>query len=86
MVPLTRGLGPTPIPRPQRMYLHFAPPIDTTKPVKVSEEKWVATVKQNTQESLQQSLADLLAIRGGDPYRELNPLGWRTATRPPVEH
>jgi 1-acyl-sn-glycerol-3-phosphate acyltransferase len=83
-VPLMRGLGPTLIPRPQRVYLRFAAPIDTTKPARVSEENWVATVKQKTQESLERSLADLLEIRGGDPYRELNPLGWRTATQPPA--
>jgi 1-acyl-sn-glycerol-3-phosphate acyltransferase len=85
-VPLMRGLGPTLIPKPQRMYLRFAAPIDTTKPARVSEEKWVATVKQKTQESLEQALAELLAIRSSDPYRELNLLGWRAATRPPAEH
>jgi hypothetical protein len=68
------------------MYLRFAAPIDTTKPAGISEEKWVAAVKQNTQESLEQTLADLLAIRDGDPYRELNPLAWRNATQPPTEH
>jgi 1-acyl-sn-glycerol-3-phosphate acyltransferase len=84
-MPLVHGIGPTLIPRPQRMYLRFAAPIDATKPARVSEEKWVAAVKQNTQESLEQVLADLLAIRNGDPYRELNPLAWRNATRPPAE-
>jgi 1-acyl-sn-glycerol-3-phosphate acyltransferase len=84
-VPLFHGVGPTLIPRPQRMYLRFAAPIDTTKPARVSEEKWVATVKQNTQESLERAMADLLEIRAGDPYRELNPLAWRAATRPQTE-
>lgn len=85
-MPLMCGLGPTLIPRPQRMYLRFAAPIDTTKPARVSEEKWVATVKQKTQDSLERSLADLLEIRSSDPYRELNPLCWRTATQPPAEN
>jgi hypothetical protein len=84
-MPLMHGIGPTLIPRPQRMYLRFAAPIDATKPARVSEENWVAAVKQNTRESLEQVLADLLAIRNGDPYRELNPLAWRNATRPPAE-
>src|ERR1700682_6243481 len=84
-LPLMHGIGPTLIPRPQRMYLRFAAPIVTTKPARVSAEKWVATVKQNTQESLEQTLAELLAIRNDDPYRELNPLAWRTATAPPAE-
>jgi 1-acyl-sn-glycerol-3-phosphate acyltransferase len=85
-MPLVHGIGPTLIPRPQRMYLRFGAPIDTTKPARVSEEKWVATVKQNTQESLERILADLLVVRTGDPYRELNPLAWRTATQPSAKH
>ena len=84
-LPLMHGIGPTLIPRPQRMYLRFAAPIDTTKPAGISEEKWVATVKQNTQASLEQTLADLLVIRSSDPYRELNPLTWRAATQPSAE-
>jgi 1-acyl-sn-glycerol-3-phosphate acyltransferase len=84
--PILHGLGPTLIPRPQRMYLRFAEPIDTTKPARVSEDKWVATVKQNTQESLERAMVDLLAIRAGDPYRELNPLAWRAAIQPPSEN
>jgi Tetracyclin repressor-like, C-terminal domain len=35
--PVMHGIGPTLIPRPQRMYLRFAAPIDTTKPARVSE-------------------------------------------------
>jgi 1-acyl-sn-glycerol-3-phosphate acyltransferase len=84
-MPLVHGIGLTLIPRPQRMYLRFGAPIDTTKPTRVSEEKWVATVKQDTQEALEQTLTGLLAIRNEDPFRELNPLAWRTATQPPAE-
>jgi 1-acyl-sn-glycerol-3-phosphate acyltransferase len=84
-IPLTRGIGPTLIPRPQRMYLRFGAPIDTTKPARVSEEKWVATVKKTAQESLERAIADLLEIRASDPYRELNPLAWRAAIQPPAE-
>lgn len=80
--PLMRGIGPTMIPRPQRMYLRFAPPIDTTKPARISHDEWVSTVKDKTQESLERAMADLLDLRSEDPYRELNPLAWRSATRP----
>jgi 1-acyl-sn-glycerol-3-phosphate acyltransferase len=83
--PLLHGVGPTLIPRPQRMYLRFAAPIDTTKPAQVSEQKWVATVKQHTQESLERTLSELLEIRADDPYRELNPLAWRVATQPTTD-
>lgn len=83
-LPLLHGVGPTLIPRPQRMYLRFGTPIGTGKPPRVSEQTWVATVKGRTQESLEQAIADLLVIRADDPYRELNPLAWRAATQPPV--
>ena len=81
-VPLICGIGPTLIPRPQRMYLRFATPIATTKPARVSGEKWVATVKQKTRESLEQTLGELVELRATDPYRELNPLTWHRATQP----
>ena len=80
--PLMRGIGPTLIPRPQRMYLRFAPAIDTTKPARTSHDQWVAAVREKTQESLERAMADLLDVRSGDPYRELNPLAWRNATLP----
>jgi hypothetical protein len=73
--PLVHGIGPTPIPRQQRMYLRFAAPIDTTKPARVSAEKWVTTIKQSTEESLQQALADLLTIRSNDPHPRAEPTG-----------
>jgi 1-acyl-sn-glycerol-3-phosphate acyltransferase len=84
-MPLMRGIGPTLIPRPQRMYLRFGMPIDTIKPARVAVEKWVSTVKQTTQHSLEQILADLQEIRTNDPYRELNPFAWRNAAMPSTE-
>ena len=85
-MPLMRGIGPTLIPRPQRMYLRFGNPIHTTKPAGIAEDKWANTVKQDTQQSLEKILADLQEIRSSDPYRELNPLAWRNATMPSTEH
>jgi hypothetical protein len=49
-----------------------------------SRTEWVATIKQRTQESLEQAISDLLVIRADDPYRELNPPAWRAATKPPI--
>ena len=81
-MPLLRGIGPTLIPRPQRMYLRFGVPIDTARPPGVPEQTWADAVKQRTQSALEQILADLLRLRDADPYRGLNPLAWREATRP----
>ena len=82
-MPVLRGIGPTMIPRPQRMYLRFGAPINTTKPARVSEATWVTTVKQRAKEALEQILGELLEIRSTDPYRELNPLARSRAVIPP---
>lgn len=81
-MPLVRGIGPTMIPRPQRMYLRFAEPIDSTRPAGVAADDWAETLKTRTQESLEAVLAQLLQIRAADPYRQLNPLAWRDAVQP----
>ena len=78
-IPLMRGLGPTLIPRHQRMYLRFGTPINTAKPARISAATWEATVKERTQTALEQVLADLQDLREGDPFRSLNPLGWPSA-------
>jgi 1-acyl-sn-glycerol-3-phosphate acyltransferase len=80
--PLLRGVGVTPIPRPQRMYLKFAAPIETVKPLDVEAKTWEAAVKQRTQESLESVLAELRGIRAKDPYRSLNPIAWPMAIAP----
>jgi 1-acyl-sn-glycerol-3-phosphate acyltransferase len=81
-MPLMRGIGPTLIPRPQRMYLRFGAPINTTRPRRVGKQAWAENVKHRTQVALEQLLDELLRLRETDPYRTLNPLAWRDATRP----
>jgi 1-acyl-sn-glycerol-3-phosphate acyltransferase len=78
-MPPMRGIGPTLIPRPQRMYLGFGEPVDTTKPENMSTDDWVESVRKSTRQSLEMLLSDLLAIRADDPFRELNPLAWSRA-------
>jgi 1-acyl-sn-glycerol-3-phosphate acyltransferase len=81
-LPLLRGVGPTLIPRPERMYLRFGTPIDTTTPVGIDAAGWADDVKRRTQAELEQILDDLLVLRETDPYRGLSPLGWSRAARP----
>ena len=87
-LPLTRGIGPTLLPRPQRMYLRFGSPISTTAPVTtagpepVGAAEWETTVKGRTQTALETILAELQQVREADPYRQLNPLAWASAVRP----
>jgi 1-acyl-sn-glycerol-3-phosphate acyltransferase len=80
-MPLVRGIGPTLIPSPQRMYLRFGQSIDTTKPAGVSDDEWVETVKKTSQTALESILHELQDIRADDPFRECNPLAWRAAVR-----
>lgn len=81
-MPLVRGVGPTLVPSPQRMYLRFGQPITTTQPAGMSDDEWVATVKKQTQTALETILAELQDVRAADPFRALNPLAWRDAVRP----
>ena len=84
-MPLVRGVGPTLIPRPQRMYLAFGQPISTTRPDRTSAVNWLDTVRENTRQSLEGILADLQAVRDHDPFRKLNPLAWPNAVQPADE-
>lgn len=81
-MPLIRGVGPTLIPRPQRMYLAFGKPISTTRPARTSAATWLETVRENTGDSLESILADLQVVRADDPFRKLNPLAWPNAVQP----
>jgi len=81
-IPIVRGLGPTLIPRPQRMYLRVAQPISTSRPSRIGVEAWTATVKDRTRSALETTLAELQEVRAGDPFRNLNPLAWPRAVRP----
>lgn len=81
-IPLMRGLGPTMVPRPQRMYLRFGSPIDTSRPAPEPAARWEATVKERTQTGLEGILEELRRRRDSDPFRNLNPLAWGRALRP----
>lgn len=81
-IPLIRGIGPTLMPRPQRMYLRFGSPIETKRPAGTKADAWAATVKQHTQAALEATLDDLQACRESDPFRRLNPFAWRRAVGP----
>jgi 1-acyl-sn-glycerol-3-phosphate acyltransferase len=81
-MPLMRGIGPTMVPRPQRMYLRFGEPIDTTRPKRAVAEKWTETVRDRVKSELETDLAALLEIRSEDPYRQLAPWAWAAAVTP----
>ncbi|AQT78981.1 glycerol acyltransferase [Mycolicibacterium litorale] len=79
-MPILRGVGPTLIPRPQRMYLRFGPAICTTGPPGVAADEWILQVKGRVQAQLEGDLAELQELRARDPFRSLNPAAWHSAT------
>jgi 1-acyl-sn-glycerol-3-phosphate acyltransferase len=81
-MPLIHGIGPTLIPRPQRMYLAFGEPISASRPARKNAATWLETVRDATKESLENLLADLQAVRSEDPFHRLNPLAWPRALEP----
>ena len=81
-MPLMRGIGPTMLPRPQRTYLRFGSPVDTTRPTGTDAETWTATVREQVKVALEGELAALLEIRATDPYRQLAPWARGDAVMP----
>jgi 1-acyl-sn-glycerol-3-phosphate acyltransferase len=71
-IPVTRGIGPTMLPRPQRMYLGFGQPISSVPPPSTPAEDWVPVLKDRVEAALTSTLQHLLDVRADDPYRSLN--------------
>ncbi len=81
-MPFVRGIGPTLLPQPQRMYLRFGQPISSTDPADTDRDSWVTQLKEQVQTQLESDLEDLQRVRHDDPYRALNPLAWHSAATP----
>ncbi|EFV13117.1 hypothetical protein HMPREF9336_02036 [Segniliparus rugosus ATCC BAA-974] len=80
--PLMRGVAGTSIRYPQRLYLRFSPPIETAKPARTSVDAWVDSVREATKAAIESSFAELLALRGRDPFRNLAPWARQRAAMP----
>jgi hypothetical protein len=61
-IPFVRGLGPTPIPRPERFDFHFAPPIPT-KGIDAQDPNAVWEVREATRRAVEEAMAMLLKQR-----------------------
>jgi 1-acyl-sn-glycerol-3-phosphate acyltransferase len=73
-VPLVRGIGPTPLPRPERLYFWFARPIETRRyDGRHTDGAACAAVRDRTKRAIEKGIAFLLAKRRRDPERELLP-------------
>lgn len=72
LFPVVRGLGPTPLPRPQRIYGRIAAPIDARR----FGDSWndtdgAAALRDAVRDAVASGIAQLLAERERDPDRRL---------------
>jgi len=73
-IPFVKGIGPTPLPRPERLYFSFARPIETrTYAGRHTDAAACASVRDRTKRAIEKGIAFLLAKRARDPERELLP-------------
>lgn len=72
VVPLVKGVGLTPLPRPQRFYYKFGNPISTEsyKGMETNMES-VLELKNIVRENVEKGIHDLLEIRDNDPNKNL---------------
>jgi 1-acyl-sn-glycerol-3-phosphate acyltransferase len=69
--PIVRGLGLTPIPRPERLYFWFGEPIDTTRFARQAEDAAARTVRDETKQAVLAGIQFLRDERDKDPDRDL---------------
>jgi 1-acyl-sn-glycerol-3-phosphate acyltransferase len=70
LFPIVRGIGPTPIPRPERQYYWFGDPIDTSA-VAGTDDRAVEDIRDRTKTAIEQGIAFLLTEQQADPERSV---------------
>lgn len=70
--PIVRGVGPTLLPRPERLYFWFGEPIDTTHfATRHNDADAARAVRDETRQAIEAGIEFLLAERDADPNRGL---------------
>ncbi|HEU5023946.1 MAG TPA: lysophospholipid acyltransferase family protein [Spirillospora sp.] len=70
LMPVSRGVGPTPIPRPQRLYFGFGEPIDTALWAgRADDDRAAAEVRDLTRKAVEEIILGLRAEQRDDPSR-----------------
>lgn len=65
--PIVRGIGPTLLPKPQKMYMMFGKPIDTTRfEGKAEDEQVLWTLRNEVEKAMYDQIAELKTIREQD--------------------
>jgi 1-acyl-sn-glycerol-3-phosphate acyltransferase len=76
--PVARGIGPTVVPKPERLYFYFGHPVDTARYHAAAEDDTAAReVRDRIKDRVDRQIAGLLAVRAQDPGRRLRPRATR---------
>ena len=71
-MPLVRGIGLTPIPRPERQYYWFDSPIETAAVAgQHGDEATVRHIRETTKTAVEKGIAFLLDEQANDPNRSV---------------
>jgi 1-acyl-sn-glycerol-3-phosphate acyltransferase len=74
LIPFVRGIGPTPLPRPKRLYFSFGRPIETwTYNGHHKDAAACLALRDRTKWAIERGIASLLVKRRRDPERDLLP-------------
>jgi 1-acyl-sn-glycerol-3-phosphate acyltransferase len=72
LLPIVRGIGPTPLPRPERIYFSFAPPVETRKyRGRYADDTACWEVRDKVKRAIEAGIKFLLKERKADPGRDL---------------
>lgn len=71
MWPVVKGLGPTPLPRPERLYFDVRPPIETRGFSGDASDENARLVRDATKASIEAGIEELRAFQEQDPDRSL---------------
>ncbi len=72
VMPLVKGLGPTPLPRPERLYFRFEEPIATTEWAgREEDDDACRALRDRARSSVESGIAALLELRERDQKRGL---------------
>jgi 1-acyl-sn-glycerol-3-phosphate acyltransferase len=70
LLPIVRGIGPTPIPRPERQYYWFGAPIDT-RGIAAADDRAIGRIRDETKSAIEAGIVFLLGEQEHDPDRSV---------------
>jgi 1-acyl-sn-glycerol-3-phosphate acyltransferase len=74
VLPLVKGIGPTPIPRPERLYFQFMPAVETEAyRGREDDDALCRQLREQVAQSIEEGIDALQSYRATDPKRALLP-------------